>query len=121
MTVQGEKKELQNKIDEFFAIRNTPVEIVDIDNAPVVSDGGSSSYYQLTITNKQGDTINCEMGDVIRCVFGDNFSLGNIVKACRRVYLRMSGKGGKDGVSVEYDCKKIKWFAGEVAFWNGES
>lgn len=85
---------------------------------PVKSDGGSSDYYKLTVTNKDGDTLECELGDIIRCVFGDNFSIGNIVKACRRVYLKMSGNGGKDGVSVEYDCKKIKWFADEVAFWN---
>ena len=80
---------------------------------PVKSDGGSSSYYELTLTNKHGETIQCETGDVIRALVHNDFSLGNIVKACRRVAEAQQGRG-KQGVNPEYDLNKIIYFANEV-------
>lgn len=80
---------------------------------PVKSDGGSSSYYELTLTNKHGDSIQCETGDVIRALVHNDFSLGNIVKACRRVAEAQQGRG-KQGLNPEYDLNKIIYFANEV-------
>ncbi len=104
--------------EEFnFAVApaTTPVELTEeAVQGVVVSDGLSTSYYQLTITNKAGEIINCEMGDVIRCVFGDNFSLGNIVKAARRMHEASQGRGKKD-VSMRYDANKIAYFSSEYA------
>lgn len=101
----------------------TPVELsekdMSISDKPVVSDGLSTSYYQLTITNKAGESINCEMGDVIRCTVGDNFSLGNVLKAARRMYEASQGRGKKD-VSMDYDANKIAYFSREFADFYGE-
>lgn len=78
--------------------------------AKVKSDGGSSDYYKLKIKRaSDGQEFECEMGDVIYSVFGGDFDLGNIVKACRRMYLDTQG-AGKDGIDAEYDGKKIEWF-----------
>lgn len=89
-------------------------EVVSISDKPVVSDGLSTSYYQLTITNEAGESIQCEMGDVIRCVVGDNFSLGNVLKAARRMYEASQGRGKAD-VSMTYDANKIAYFSKEYA------
>lgn len=88
-----------------------------ITDKPIISDGGSSSYYALTITNKAGQSIDCQMGDIIRCVYGDNFSLGNIAKACRRMYEASQGRGKQD-VSIDYDARKISYFANEYSHWH---
>jgi hypothetical protein len=85
---------------------------------PIKSDGGSSSYYELEITNKYGEKIKVEVGDIIRAMVGNDFSFGNCVKALRRMYLVTQG-GGKEGVSLEYDIKKVKWFLDEIGTYNG--
>lgn len=80
---------------------------------PIKSDGGSSSYYELTITNKAGESIKCETGDVIRTLVGNDFDFGNCVKALRRMYLATLGMG-KEGTDLVYDANKIRWFLGEI-------
>lgn len=84
-----------------------------IDLAPVKSDGGSSSYYTFPIRNKKGEEIVVETADVIRAMVGNDFGLGNILKACRRIYMSLQG-AGKVGTSVDYDANKIQYFADEV-------
>jgi hypothetical protein len=88
-----------------------------ITSGAVVSDGGSSSYYQLTITNKAGESLQCETGDILRALVGNDYDLSNIVKACRRSYEASQGRG-KAGASIEYDMNKVKYFADEFAHWN---
>jgi hypothetical protein len=110
----------QEVIDAFLGKGLSEKPLNYCDNKPVVSDGLSTSYYQLKITNKDGDTIDCEMGDVIRCAVGDNFSLGNVLKAARRMYEASQGRGKKD-VSMEYDANKIAYFAKEFADFYGSS
>lgn len=83
----------------------------------IKSDGSSSSYYALTITNKAGQSIDVETGDIIRALVGNDFDLSNIVKACRRMYEASQGRG-KEGSSIEYDANKIVYFAKEFAHWN---
>jgi hypothetical protein len=79
----------------------------------IKSDGGSSSYYELTITNKAGESIKCETGDVIRALVGNDFDFGNCVKALRRMYLASLGMG-KEGTNIPYDCNKIRYFISEI-------
>lgn len=104
--------------DEGFWVDHYNLELIKRTEAPtptakVKSDGGSSSYYELTITNKNGESIKCETGDVIRSLVGNDFDLGNCVKALRRIYLSSIGQG-KEGVDVAYDCNKVRYFIGEV-------
>lgn len=76
-------------------------------NDKVKSDGGSSDYYKIKIpkhiVKDLGDCYQIETGDVIRYAFDDNFALGNIFKALKRL-------GKKEGVDVAYDVNKIKYF-----------
>jgi hypothetical protein len=85
----------------------------------VISDGGSTNgYYEITITNKDGETFTCQMGDIIRATVANDFDLGNIMKACRRISEAVQGRG-KSGTNISYDCNKIKYFADEVAHFQG--
>ena len=68
------------------------------------SDGGSSDYYKLEIN---GNPV--EVEDVIYAMVGGDFILGNILKACRRMYLDSKGQG-KEGIDMQYDANKIKYF-----------
>ena len=69
------------------------------------SDGGSSDYYKLEIN---GNPV--EVEDMIYALVGGDFILGNILKACRRMYLDSKGQG-KEGIDMEYDKNKIVYFA----------
>lgn len=64
--------------------------------APVTSDGGSTSYYELPPQAT-------ELNDLIEHK-GMSFALGNIFKACYRF-------GEKDAASRMYDLNKIIYFA----------
>lgn len=79
----------------------------------VKSDGGSSDYYQIHIVTDNGE-FDCQTGDIIDALVGGNFDLGNIIKACRRVYLDSLGKG-KEGTDMNYDANKIEYFAKRFA------
>ena len=86
---------------------------LNIEPKQIQSDGGSTPYYQITITNDKGETFNCELNDVLRDVFNNQWDLCNIVKASRRISEARQGKGKKD-VSIKYDANKIIWFAEEI-------
>lgn len=64
--------------------------------APVSSDGGSSSYYNLPDYAQ-------ELNDLIEAK-GMSFARANIFKAVYRM-------GEKDGIDAEYDINKIIFFA----------
>ena len=82
--------------------------------AKIKSDGGSSDYYKLEIN---GNLV--EVEDVIYAMVGGDFILGNILKACRRMYLDSKGEG-KEGVDIQYDAKKIIYFANSYVRRFGE-
>lgn len=75
----------------------------------VVSDGGSSDYYKITVRCDDGE-FQCETDDIIYALVGGDFSLGNIIKACRRMYEASQGRG-KVGTSIGYDTNKVKYSA----------
>lgn len=106
----------KHEYKEFFF----PIPILDFVEQPVTSDGGSTSYYALTITNKAGEYLSCQVGDVIRAMVGNDFDLGNVLKACRRMYEAAQGRGKKD-VTMHYDANKIAYFSKEFADWNEDS
>lgn len=99
------------KIGDWYFIDQVCEPTVEV--SKVKSDGGSSSYYELTITNKTGESIKCETGDVIRALVGNDFDFGNCVKALRRMYLATLGKG-KEGTDIPYDCNKVRYFLSEI-------
>ena len=90
-------------------IENNPTE-----SAPIVSDGGSSSYYAQQIPKGVLERFNAtgiiEAKDVIRLFLGNDFNMGNIFKAYCRVISLRNGKG-KAGVDEQYDLTKAKFFA----------
>ena len=95
--------------DDTDTIENNPTE-----SAPIVSDGGSSSYYAQQIPKGMLERFNTtgtiEAKDVIRLFLGNDFNMGNIFKAyCRIISLR-NGKG-KAGIDEQYDLTKVKYFA----------
>lgn len=89
---------------------------------PTKSDGGSSAYYELNLLIPAANVVKVdgqdlyrvkiETGDVIRGMVDNDFDLGNIIKACRRMHLAKKGMG-KVGTTPEYDCKKIGYFRDE--------
>ena len=104
-----------------YQIRNwwfseSELELVTNDNSktPIVSDGGSSSYYAQQIPKGMLERFNAtgtiEAKDVIRLFLGNDFNMGNIFKAyCRIISLR-NGKG-KAGIDEQYDLAKVKYFS----------
>ena len=90
----------------------------------VESDGGSTSYYELTLPKHVLDSvkrqiegccedIKIETGDVIEMLVGNDFDAGNIIKALRRIFEAKKGRG-KDGVDPKYDLNKCHYFIDEV-------
>ena len=100
-------------INKFLAeLDNDTISVVPSSNE-VKSDGGSTKYYQIEITNSKGEKFNCELNDILRDVFNNQWDLCNIVKASRRISEARKGQGKKD-VSIQYDANKIIWFAEEI-------
>lgn len=85
-----------------------------VQETPVKSDGGSSGYYKVTIKNEKGEEFHCETNDVLYAFVGGDFSLGNVIKAARRMYETAQGRG-KAGTSIQYDANKVKYFVDDFA------
>ena len=90
------------------------VEYNPTEKTPIVSDGGSSSYYAQQIPKGMLERFNAtgtiEAKDVIRLFLGNDFNMGNIFKAYCRVISLRNGKG-KAGIDEQYDLTKAKFFA----------
>ncbi len=91
-------------------------------NATSKPKGGSSDYYKLTMTLESDrvsdeelgvSVVSMETSDIINTLVDNDFDLGNIIKACRRVSEKANGRG-KDANDIRYDLNKIKWFADEI-------
>ena len=106
-----------NKCIELVEETSVDENIIENDtteNTPIVSDGGSSSYYAQQIPKGMLERFNTtgtiEAKDVIRLFLGNDFNMGNIFKAYCRVISLRNGKG-KAGVDEQYDLTKAKFFA----------
>jgi hypothetical protein len=80
----------------------------------VVSDGGSSEYYQKIIPkhmlDRWNETGKIEAKDVMRLFLNNDFNMSNVFKAhCRVIDLR-NGRG-KLGADEKYDLKKAVFFS----------
>ena len=106
--------------EAHYQIRNwwfteSDLELVTNDNSktPIVSDGGSSSYYAQQIPKGMLERFNAtgtiEAKDVIRLFLGNDFNMGNIFKAYCRITSLRQGKG-KAGIDEQYDLTKAKFF-----------
>lgn len=90
------------KVDSFIEEYSQPNNCTEA--TKIKSDGGSSDYYKLEIN---GNLV--EVEDVIYAMVGGDFALGNAMKALRRIYLDSKGQG-KEGIDMQYDANKIKYF-----------
>ena len=108
--------------DDYWWFTDKCIELVDdnnvienntAENASIISDGGSSSYYAQQIPKgmleRFNTTGNIEAKDVIRLFLGNDFNMGNIFKAYCRVISLRNGKG-KAGIDEQYDLTKAKYF-----------
>ena len=108
---------MRNETDEkdCWWFTDKCIELVsdDVDNTPIKSDGGSSSYYAQQIPKGMLERFNTtgiiEAKDVIRLFLGNDFNMGNIFKAYCRVISLRNGKG-KAGIDEQYDLTKAKYF-----------
>ena len=106
--------EVPYKIRDWW-FSESELELVTNDNSktPIVSDGGSSSYYAQQIPKGMLERFNAtgtiEAKDVIRLFLGNDFNMGNIFKAYCRVISLRNGKG-KAGIDEQYDLTKAKFF-----------
>ena len=107
--------EVPYKIRDWW-FSESELELVTNDNSktPIVSDGGSSSYYAQQIPKGMLERFNAtgtiEAKDVIRLFLGNDFNMGNIFKAYCRITSLRQGKG-KAGIDEQYDLTKAKFFA----------
>ena len=90
---------------ELTAEGYTPKDIKE-PSGKIASDGGSSAYYDFP---EGCNTLN----DLIEYK-GMSFAQGNIFKAAYRL-------GNKEGITLEYDLKKIKYYADRMLAQIGET
>ena len=85
-------------------------------SAPIKSDGGSSSYYDIPIPDWLVDLIverrYIKTEELIE-VMGSDFDLGNIIKCAVRINSLKNGVG-KAGNDVSYDANKIVYSANRL-------
>ena len=90
---------------------------------PIVSDGKSSSYYDLKLSQKTIDFIK-EHGYVktemlIYDIFENDFDAGNAFKSLVRAWGAVKGQG-KAGNSLEYELNKIVYSIDKVREYRGK-
>lgn len=97
--------------------------IPEFEVKPIESDGKSSSYYDLELSQKTVDFI-VEHGYVktemlIYDVFGNDFDFANAFKSLVRAYGTVNG-AGKKGNSLEYELNKIDYSVNKIREYQGE-
>ena len=107
------------KAKEYYQLQNATS--VESPSGAIKSDGGSSSYYDISIPDWLFDKIyerryseNCyiKTEELIE-VLGSDFDEGNILKCLVRINSLKKGKG-KDGNDITYDSNKIIYSAGRL-------
>lgn len=92
-------------------------------NTPIKSDGGSSTYYDLPISEWLLYTLNerqkegkcyIKTEEIIADLLGDSFDYGNLFKSMVRCKGLQDGTGGKAGNSVEYECNKMIYSVNKI-------
>jgi len=93
-------------------------EFTKVQPTPIKSDGGSTAYYELRVPDRVLNKLRAgentmETGDVIEMLVDNDFDMGNIIKALRRINQAKKG-AGKAGVGINYDIKKCHYFLEQV-------
>lgn len=90
--------------------------------APIKSTGGSSSYYDLSLSDKLMNKLfdRWEQGnahirteELIEEAFSDNFDFGTAFKSLVRAHGITKG-GGKAGNDLPYECNKVRWYIDKI-------
>lgn len=117
LTVDIDGEEVAERVQKFID------EYATEQPKPIQSDGGSSSYYDLTIPDellnkilerKEEGKSYIKTEEIIRYCFGNDFDKGNLFKSLVRIHSAELGFG-KAGNSIEYDCNKIHYSADKIA------
>jgi hypothetical protein len=92
-------------------------------NKPIISDGKSSSYYDLKLSQKTIDFI-VENGYVktehlIHDIFYNDFDAGTAFKSLVRAWGTINGSG-KQGNSLQYELNKIDYSVNKIREYRGE-
>ena len=91
---------------------------------PIESDGKSSSYYDLKLSQKtidfikENDYVKTEM--LIYDVFNNDFDFSNAFKSLVRAWGTVNG-AGKKGNSLDYELNKIEYSVNKIREYRGES
>lgn len=100
-------------------------EIVNGDSestGPIKSDGGSSSYYDLPVSEWLLYTLNerqkegkcyIKTEEMISAFFGNDFSFGTLLKSLVRAWGIKIG-AGKAGNDMKYETGKIRYYADKI-------
>jgi len=89
---------------------------------PIKSDGGSSSYYDLSFPEWLLYTLNerhkegkcyIKTEELIRALFKNDFSFGTLFKSLVRAFQITQGSG-KAGNDMNYECGKIHYYADKI-------
>ena len=93
------------------------------ETTPIKSDGGSSSYYDLKLSDLTLDFIEetnkVKTEHLIRDVFGNDFDFANIFKSLVRAYGVTQGSG-KEGNDISYEMNKIIYSANKIKDYYNE-
>lgn len=123
--------------NDLQSVKNTP-EIQGLDEAyeqhkeysegtwkpkKIKSDGGSSSYYDLPISDKllikvlnsRNEDGECyvKTEDLIDELFENDFDFGTMFKSVVRGYLQTKGEG-KAGNDLDYEMNKVVYYANKI-------
>ena len=98
------------------------VVVVDEKKGPIKSDGGSSSYYDLPVSEWLLYTLNerqkegkcyIKTEEMISAFFGNDFSFGTLLKSLVRACGIKIG-AGKAGNDMKYETGKIRYYADKI-------
>lgn len=89
---------------------------------PIKSDGGSSSYYDITLPQWLIDNIIQRLDEgsayikteeLTEVAFGNDFNFGTGFKSMVRAYGVTQG-AGKAGNDLNYECNKVIYYANKI-------
>ena len=98
------------------------VEEAEKPSGKIKSDGGSSSYYDLPISDKLLEALNkrredgqcyVKTEDLIDELFDNDFDFGTLFKSLVRGYLQTKGEG-KACNDLEYEMNKVVYYANKI-------
>lgn len=84
---------------------------------PITSDGGTSSYYGVTLPkwllDKHAETGSIMLEDLAEVLFDNEFNFSTNFKSLHRAFQTTKGIG-KKGNTLGYECNKIKYYADKI-------